>query len=236
VKLHVLLKHGYRANDIDVVANFADDRLFTPLPPRVIDGHVQFVFHGTILERYGLKTLVEAVARARYRTRMRVRIIGEGDFSAELKELILSRGLSELIDFVNRVYPVSQIPAILADCHVGLVPLDITPISQFALPLKLVEYTCLGIPSVTVRTPAITHYLRSDECMLYTAGNVAELADVLDAIAMSPESLDTYRDRVLVARSRLSWVTEKGKYIDILRGLALQGTGSTNATVSESGQ
>jgi hypothetical protein len=45
---------------------------------------------------------------------------------------------------------------------VGLVPLDITPVSDFALPLKLIEYTCLGLPSITVGSTAIAHYLRPD--------------------------------------------------------------------------
>ena len=53
------------AEPIDVVANFADDRLFQPIPAAPIRRARQFVFHGTILERYGLRTLVEAVAQVR---------------------------------------------------------------------------------------------------------------------------------------------------------------------------
>jgi glycosyltransferase involved in cell wall biosynthesis len=212
----VLVKHGYRAEAIGVVSNFADDRLFKPLPYSAITGPVQFVFHGTILERYGLRTLVEAVAKARHRDRIRVRLIGEGDFSTTLKELIRDRGVGDVIDFDNHVYPLQDIPRLLSGCHVGLVPLDITPISDFALPLKLIEYTCLGLPSVTVSSTAISYYLKPDECLLYPPGDATALAQILDRIAESPSLLDEYRKRLPAAQARVSWTREKQKYIALL--------------------
>jgi len=111
--------HGYRREAIDVVANFADDRLFKPIEYPAIDDVVRFVFHGTILGRYGLKTLIEAVAKIRQTERVRVRIIGEGDFSATLKELIAAHGVEDRVEFINQFYPLHEIPKMLSDCHVG---------------------------------------------------------------------------------------------------------------------
>ncbi len=220
VRDHVLVKHGYAAETIDVIANFADDRLFKPIAYPAIDGKVRFVFHGTILERYGLRTLVEAVAKVRRKDKIHVRIIGEGDFSETLKELIRTHGVGDVIDFINRVYPLQEIPQVLSDCHAGLVPLDITPISDFALPLKLIEYTCLGLPSVTVNSTAISYYLRSDECMLYPPGDSTRLARILDEIADDPGCLDGYRAKLPVARERLSWSRERERYARLLCDLA----------------
>ncbi|MGC4097231.1 MAG: hypothetical protein QM706_08960 [Nitrospira sp.] len=53
VKDGILVKHGYRPEVIDVVANFADDELFKPMIYPSIQGKIRFAFHGTILERYG---------------------------------------------------------------------------------------------------------------------------------------------------------------------------------------
>jgi len=220
VRDRVLAKHGYPRNTIEVVANFADDRLFRPIPYPPIQSRIQFVFHGTILERYGLRTLVEAVAQVRHRDRIHVRLIGEGDFSATLKRLIEERGVGDVITFTNRVFPLHDIPALLSDCHVGLVPLDVTPISDCALPLKLIEYTCLGLPSVTVTSTAITYYMRADECMLYPPGDAAALAQILDDIATTPGKLDAYRRRLPDAQRRMSWTREKQHYIHILRELS----------------
>jgi len=216
----VLVKHGYAPESIGVVANFADDRLFKPIAYPAINDKVRFVFHGTILERYGLRTLIEAVAKVRNRGRIHVRIIGEGDFSEALKALIASHQVGDVVEFVNRVYPLYEIPKVLSDCHVGLVPLDITPISDFALPLKLIEYTCLGLPSVTVSSTAISYYLRPDECMLYPPGDSFALARILDEIAADPGCLHSYRNRLPAVQERVSWTKEKERYVAMLCKLA----------------
>jgi glycosyltransferase involved in cell wall biosynthesis len=221
VKMGILVsQHGYRPDDIGVVANFADEELFTPLPAPPVEGTIRFVFHGSILERYGLRTLVEAVARVRNRHRIQVRIIGEGDFSASFRDLIAERKVGDVIQFMNRLYPLHQIPELLSDCHVGLVPLDRSQVADFALPLKLVEYTCLGMPSISIRNAAIDHYFRPDECMFFDSGDVAALARLLDQVAEDPACLSGYRRRLEAARGRLMWSREKAKYIAMLRDLA----------------
>jgi glycosyltransferase involved in cell wall biosynthesis len=219
VRDEIIRKHGYRPDSIDVVANFADDRVFTAIPYSPAAERVRCVFHGTILARYGLRTLVEAVSKVRRRDKLQIRIIGEGDFSEALKDLIRTHGLEDVIEFRNRMYPSHEIPQVLSDCHVGLVPLDITPISDFALPLKLIEYTCLGLPSVTVKSTTISYYLRPDECMLYPPGDSDALAKILDAIAANPGQLAEYRKRLPAAQARVTWSREKQKYVAMLREL-----------------
>jgi glycosyltransferase involved in cell wall biosynthesis len=221
VKDGILAKRGYRSEHIEVVANFADEDLFKLMEYPPIDGIIRFVFHGTILERYGLRTLIEATAKVRNRKRIGIRIIGEGDFSATLHELIQAYGVSDVVDFMNRAYPLQEIPKMLADCHVGLVPLSIgaSTVANFALPLKLVEYTCLGIPSITVRNAAIEYYFRPDECMFFDSGNADALAQMIDKVASEPNCLSEYRKRLEGVRERLLWRREKEKYIAILANL-----------------
>jgi len=224
LKNGILIKHGYRPEAISVVANFADDEIFKPIPYPVVEGKVRFVFHGTILERYGLGMLVEAVAQVRNREKIHIRIIGEGDFSAKLADLILKYRVSDVIDFVNRIFPLHDLPKLLSDCHVGLVPLDVgaSSVANFALPLKLVEYACLGIPSITVRNAAIEHYFRPNECMFFDSGDAAALAQMIDHVAENPDCLLEYRKLLEGVRKRLLWSKEKEKYITMLRNMAGQ--------------
>jgi glycosyltransferase involved in cell wall biosynthesis len=219
VKHGILASHGYRPEAIGVIANLADDALFTPCPYPPIDGRIRFVFHGTILERYGLRTLIEAVAHVRHRDRLHVMIIGEGDFSATLSDLIRSHDVGDVVEFINRVYPVHDIPGLLAGCHAGVVPLNMSHLADFALPLKLVEYTCLGLPFITVRSAAIAHYWRPDECIYFTAGDAKQLASLLDMFAEHPGRLLEYRERLAAARNRLLWSNEKTRYIAMLEDL-----------------
>lgn len=222
VKRGILMKRGYPPEAVGVVANFADNDLFKPMPYSPIEAKVRFVFHGTILERNGLKTLVEAVAQARNRERMHVRIIGEGDFGARLADLIRMYRVEDVVEFVNRVFPLHDIPNLISDCHVGVVPLVIgdSPVANFALPLKLIEYACLGIPSITIRNAAIEYYFQHDECMFFESGDVNGLAQLLDQVAEKPDCLVKYREKLEKVRKRLLWSEEKDKYVRLLKDLA----------------
>ena len=110
----------------------------------------------------------------------------------------------------------------------GLVPLDMSTISNFALPLKLIEYACLGLPSISVETRPSRTTLSPDECMFFDSGDAKALAEHLDRVAEEPQRLLEYRERLASARGRLSWRAEKARYIAMLRQL---GSGSRTACI-----
>ncbi len=219
VKDGILVKHGLAPESIDVIANFADEQLFQLRPPVPLGDKIRFVFHGSILERSGLRVLMMGLAQVRHRHRISVKVIGEGDFSEELRELIQSLKLEDIVEFDNQCYSVHTIPDRIADCHVGLVPLDISSVTNFALPLKLLEFIALGLPVVSVRNRAISYYFNEDDCMFYDSDDPSSLAAVIDRIIETPQILERYRIRSLALRGRFSWNGEKKKYIEILREL-----------------
>jgi glycosyltransferase involved in cell wall biosynthesis len=219
VKDGILLKHGLSADSVEVIANFADDELF-PLRRSFNTGRkMRFVFHGTILERSGLRMLMTALTLVRHPERISVRIIGEGDFSQALKYLIQSLSLGHIVDFDNHSYPTHSIPERIADCDVGLVPLEISSVTNYALPLKLLEYISLGLPVVSVRNNAISYYFGEEDCMFFEWNDPSSLSRVLDRIAESPDILIPYRKRSAALRDQFSWTQEKKKYVAMLRQL-----------------
>src|SRR5215831_7528010 len=221
VKDYVLVKqHQMSPASIKVIANFADDELFTLRDSTQIDGRLRLAFHGTILERYGLRDVMHALAGMQHQDRITVRIIGEGDFSKQLKELIGSLRLCNVVQFDNRMYPVREIPHLLSDCNLGLVPLEISSITNYALPLKLLEYLSMGIPSITVRNTAIGYYFGEDDCLFYEPGKVESLRTLLDHLAVRPEILRQYHRRAVMLRSKFVWSREKQKYIALLHELS----------------
>ncbi len=223
VKEGILIKHGLAPESIEVIANFADDKLFSLQESFSIEGKIRLVFHGTILERSGLRMLMESLSRVRHKDRISLRIIGEGDFSQPLKQMIQSLGLGDIVDFDNQSYPVHSIPERIADCNVGIVPLEISSVTNYALPLKLVEYLSLGLPVVTVRNAAICYYLDEDDCIFFEWDDPSSLSTALDRLAENPETLLHYRERSLAMREGFSWTGEKRKYLALLRELT--GTG-----------
>jgi len=219
VKDLILVKHGLSRDSIQVVANFADDQVFALNPHYQADGRLRLIFHGTILERYGLRTLVQALFLVRNKDRMSVKIIGEGDFSDELKRLIAAAGLEHFVNFDNRFYPMHDIPRIISDANIGLVPLEISSITNYALPLKLLEYISMGLPVITVRNAAVSYYFGENDCFYFQPGDPESLRTVLDRLAEDPALLMRYHERAVLLREKFRWSDEKQKYLSLLRGL-----------------
>lgn len=220
LKNQILIKHGHRPESILVVSNFADEEVFKLRDKYSVAGRVRFVFHGTILERYGLADLLVALSKVKNRDRISVRFVGEGDYAASMKQQIIALGLQEIVQFDNRVYPLREIPDVIADCNVGLVPLGSSSIINFALPLKLLEYISLGLPVVTVRSAAIGHYFAEGDCLFYRPDIPSSLPELLDRIAGDPDLLVRFRERALAVREKFLWSNEKKKYIALLRELS----------------
>ncbi len=221
VKEHVLVaKHGLPRDSVEVIANFADDRLFPLRQPRRREGPLRLVFHGTILERYGLGIAMKAIAAMKHRDAIRVRIIGEGDYSERLKTLIQDLQLGDIVEFRNKMFPLHDIPALLDDCDVGLAPLEISAVTNFAVPLKLLEYTSLGMPCVTVRNVAICHYFGEQDSIFYDPARPETFTAALDSLIDHPDVLARCTERVLALRARLVWSHEKARYVRLLERLA----------------
>lgn len=220
VKDGILVKHGLSPESIGVVANFPDPEVFPLRESFSIDGKVRFIFHGTILERSGLGMLMTAVSMVQQKEKIHVKIIGEGDYSQTLQESIRSLNLEEVVEFDNHGYEVHSISEKIGACNVGLVPLIISSVTNYALPLKLLEYISMGLPVLTVRSYAISHYLGEEDCIFFECNDPASLAAAMDRIAENPEILLQYRKRSLVLRERFTWPSEKAKYIALLQRLS----------------
>jgi glycosyltransferase involved in cell wall biosynthesis len=220
VKEGILVKHGLRRDAIDVISNFADEQLFQFREQPPINGKIRLIFHGTILERYGLRKLMLALSKIRNRDKVFVTIIGEGDFSSRLAEMIRSLRLQDFVVFDNKSYPVTDIPGRIANCHLGLVPLEISSITNYALPLKLIEYISMGIPVLTVRSAAISYYFGELDCLFYDPASVESLAAAIDKVADHPEILMEYHERAKRLRDKFAWNKERDKYAGLLRELS----------------
>lgn len=223
VKEGILVKHGLAPDSITVIANFADEALFPLRKSYSIDGKIRCVFHGTILERSGLGTLMRALTTVRRKDRLSVKIVGEGDFSQTLQGMIRSLNLEKVVEFDNHSYQVHSIAGQIEDCHVGLVPLEISSVTNYALPLKLLEYISMGLPVVTVRSYAISYYFSEQDCIFFDWNKPESLSTALDRIAESPEILLRYRARCMALRGQFAWSGEKKKYIELLRMMSLAG-------------
>lgn len=221
---NILAERGIPRDKIHVLMNLPDERIFAPrppLPPKPPEAPFVLVYHGTLARRLGLDIAIEAVAKARDAIpRLELRIIGAGEERDRLMELRDRLNLREVVTFSDGFVPVEQIPALLQDADVGLIPLRIHSGTDIMLPTKLLEYVSVGIPCITPKTGTIARYFDEDMVRFFEAENPDSLAEAI---------IDLYRDPA--QRTRLSrqatecfgktyrWSEHKKVYVQLVERL-----------------
>lgn len=155
------------AGKVSVILNVPKEELIRrATPPRTEARGFVLVYHGTIAERYGVQTAVEALAKiGDQRQDIRLIVLGEGDYLDELKRLTFDLGVADRVDFMGWL-SFEKMVEILCTADVGLVPLIRDGYTDLMLPNKLFEYIGLDIPVVASRTNAIHEYY-GEGCLAY---------------------------------------------------------------------
>jgi glycosyltransferase involved in cell wall biosynthesis len=186
----ILCSRGVARWKIHVLMNLPDDRIFAPRTRPAVKEHdapFVLVYHGTLAWRLGLDLAIEAVANARQAIpRMELRIIGGGEERRRLIDLRDRLGLETVVTFSEGYVPVEDIPKLITDADVGLVPLRIGGGTDIMLPTKLLEYVSAGIPCIVPKTTTIARYFDSDMVQFFEAENVDSLSRAIIELYRNP--------------------------------------------------
>jgi glycosyltransferase involved in cell wall biosynthesis len=131
---------------------------------------------------HGLEDLVPAAAQLRDLDAVFL-LVGEGERSAAIRELVERTGQSDRFVFTGRV-PYAAIPEYIAACDVCVAPYNPARHKQLRVsgefiydPLKLFEYMASGKPVITLRAKNIEAMFSDErELVMIAPGDSAELA------------------------------------------------------------
>lgn len=224
----ILGARGIPRDRIRVLMNLPDDRIFAPrrcMPAKGADAPFVVVYHGTLAHRLGLDIAVAAMAKLVHAIpRLELRIIGAGE---ERDRLIAQRdalGLQHCVTFSAGFVPVDQIPALLEDADVGLIPLRISGGTDIMLPTKLLEYVTMNIPCIAPKTTTICRYFDDRMVCFFDAEDVDSLARAVLHLFEHP---DVRRELAINANLRFGashrWSEHKKVYVDLVRDLLAAG-------------
>ncbi len=134
------------------------------------------VFSGGLSERTGLVVLLEAIElMARAGVRPKVLMFGyadDGMFLRKYMEKAAKMGVGDCFEFLGRVLPF-EVPVLLMQARVGVVPLQAVPKFLSNIPTKMFEYWASGLPVVASDLPPIRLFFRE--------GEFGHLVDPMDA-------------------------------------------------------
>jgi glycosyltransferase involved in cell wall biosynthesis len=219
-----LIERGIPSEKLTVVMNSPDERYFRrrTKPPLLENGELRVVSHGTLVERYGFDTAIRAIGLLRERfPRIRLTIMGEGEFGATLSDLVAELGLRDHVQLIG-FRSLDEVGEVLSQAHIGIAANKIDHFTRFILPTKLLEYVMVGVPAVVTQAPAVTEYfdescvklVQSDQAEDLARG-IAELAiDPVGAAAMAARAANRYLPVY-------GWEQQmKGRYVGLVDELA----------------
>ncbi len=208
---------GIRRDKIAVVLNVPDERIFQLRNSRTAaSDDFTLVCHGTLTERLGLDVAIEAIDMLRKRVdSARLLVIGQGDYLESYRALVARLALQKRVRFLEPV-PLEQLPELLGNAQIGLVPNRAGAATQLMLPVKLLEYAALGIPIIAARLNAIRHYFDDDAVRFFEPGNPADLADAIEELYRQPLLRKRLAANAHVQIQPFAWERQESLYLSAI--------------------
>lgn len=204
-----------------VVMNSADDSRFRRRDQQP-QGPLRVVYHGSLLERYGVIDLVRAYESLhRAVPNSELWLAGDGDARQQIRREIEGLGLRDAVWLSDGMLPVEEICALLPRCHLGVIPNQPNRLNRYALSTKLFEYVATGIPVVCAGLPTLRSHFSPSEVLFFSPGDVDDMAAKLRwaaehyvaMIGMAEAAYERYE-------REYSWPRQKAIFLDVLRSCA----------------
>jgi glycosyltransferase involved in cell wall biosynthesis len=218
----LLRDRGISAARSQVVMNTPDERVFgerrapQPLPE---EGDLRVVYHGGLADRFGVETLVRAVALLRRRGQpVSLDVYGADAEAARTLAAAAAKIAPEGVRIAPQPTPVNEIPARLAAAHLGVVPTLRDDFTELLLPVKLLEYVHMGLPVVASRLPVIERYF-GDDVLLAEPGDPASIAAAIEGVRAEPLLALQRAERASQRLAEIEWRRQKEQYLSLVDGL-----------------
>ncbi len=217
----LFVSRGADLAKISVVMDGADENVFRRQPgARPDPEHFTLISHGTIEERYGLDTAVEAVAQVRDDIPgLRLRIYGEGSDKPRLLRLAAELGVADRVWFSDGFVPFPELIDALSTADAGVVAMKRDAFRDVTLPGKLFDFVAMGLPSVVSRTRSVEETF-DEECFEYfESGNAADLAKAVRRLYEDPSRLARLAEHASRLFEPYRWPQQREAYLAVVQHL-----------------
>ena len=115
-----------------------------------------------------------------------LRLVGEGDEAARLRELTEQLGLSERVEFVGLVNR-EEVPRIMNEADIGLAPIKATEELAYAIPTKVYEYLACELPVIITGRGEVRRFIEASGGGIHAESDPQAIADALDPLLEDPD-------------------------------------------------
>jgi glycosyltransferase involved in cell wall biosynthesis len=219
------LQSRHPARQVAVIPNAPDARTFPRLDPRQRDGGaIRIGYHGTVAKRFGVSTLVAAVAELhRGGLPLALEIWGGGDDLDEVRSLASQLGIGAVTTLHGQVR-VDVLVEGLKGIDLSVVPYEADAYMAIAYSTKAFELAQMGIPMVVSDLPGIREQFSADAALFVPAGDPGSLAVAMRQLATDPGKAIQQARQAQLEVKRFDWDLLSAQYVSELAQIA-QGVG-----------
>ncbi len=216
-----LVERGNPSNKITLILNTANETIFTFNKLRnftkITEG-VKILYYGTIAERQGLHNAVKAMSyllKDIPNSSLNIYGIYEMSYRKKLENLNEELNLENNVILHGSIVR-EQIPDIINEHDIGIVPHPCTNYLNLSLPTKAFEYVTSGLPVVSTRIESLFKTL-NDNCITYVEnGNPKDLSDAIKYICLNPEVRKSRTDLAYQAVKEISGQVMNKRYTELI--------------------
>lgn len=218
------VERGAKPERITVVLNGADPESllgdWTPPAKEADDGAFTVICHGSIEDRYGQDTIVEAARILKPELPdLRVVILGRGKAADAVVQQIEDLEVGDIVSFEGWVSD-ERLRELLHSADAGIVAQKATPYSHLVSTNKMVDYWIFGLPVIASRLRAVSELVPEDTLEFYEPGDAEDLARAIRRLHDDPARREELRANGRRAQEKLGWSSQREKYVRVIDAVA----------------
>jgi glycosyltransferase involved in cell wall biosynthesis len=221
---------GAPAAKIDVILNSADEALFDVSrhpPGERRDGRMRLIVHGSIEERYGIDTAIEAVARlAGELPGLELQVYGRGSQREALERLARERGVADRVRFAREWVPMGDLVEALAQADAGVVAMKRDEFRDLTHCNKMYELVTMRRPTLMSRTRSVEAYFDEDCFAWFESDDPEDLARAIRRLHDDPEWGRTLVEQAAQRNEPYRWENQRAHYLRVVDGVLARRAGA----------
>lgn len=219
-----LVQRGISPDKITLILNTANIKIFkfsTRSEYQIINKNAKLIYHGTVAKRFGIHLIIDAMKFVIEKIPGSVvNIYGRYDsnYKSYLNERIDVLGLSENVK-LNGVLDRDEVPDVIRNSDIGVVPYLNNPYMHLALPTKACEFAAIGIPIVSTYLHTMALTFGSDSISFVNSENPEEFAARIIELCLNPGLRKLRVDEAYQDVSEISWEVMGKRYTELINRL-----------------
>lgn len=219
-----LISRSVPSNKCTVLLNVPDENLFKPFKDSQKPSNgLHLYYHGSLEEYFGVDTLLKAMPIIKQSIpHAKLFIYGGGRLKDSFLKSIEEMGDDDSIKIQDKV-PFYELPSILGDADIGIVPTKNSNFSDDTISMKSLEYMALGIPIVISSTKAHRFYFDDAIVKFFEPENKVELARGVISLYDNKNERESLVKNAHSFMQLHGWQEHKKVYLNIVDRLMANG-------------